>query len=99
MHLNGMWPVFLAGSFGAGMAELLKWYGLSESENLPEYVKSIFYWAVTGAMVLVGGALSVLYGTSDVNAILAVNIGCSAPLTISAFSKAAPPRRQRTRGA
>jgi hypothetical protein len=97
MQLNGLWPVFVAGSFGAGIAELLKWYGLRESENLPEYARSVFYWAVTGAMVVVGGVLAVLYGTSDVNAILAVNIGCSAPLTIGAFSKAVPQRRERTR--
>ena len=97
MQLSGMWPVFLAGSFGAGVAELLKWYGLRESDNLPRYAKSVFYWAVTGAMVVVGGALAVLYGTSEVNAILAVNIGCSAPLTIGAFSKTIPNRSERTR--
>jgi hypothetical protein len=97
MQLNGLWPVFLAGSFGAGIAELLKWYSLRESENLPEYARSMFYWVVTGVMVVVGGVLAVLYGTSDVNAILAVNIGCSAPLTITAFSKVAPQQRQRTR--
>jgi drug/metabolite transporter (DMT)-like permease len=99
MQLNGLWQVFLAGSFGASIAELLKWYGLRESENLPTYAKSFFYWMVTGGMVLAGGVLATLYGTSNVNAILAVNIGVSAPLTIAAFSKAAPVRHEQMRGA
>lgn len=91
MMLAGAFDVFVAGAVGGVLAELVRWYQLRESPNLPAYASSLFYWVVTGLMVAAGGALAVLYGTTAVNALLAVNVGASAPLIIKALAQNTPP--------
>jgi hypothetical protein len=86
MILNGCWPVFLLGVFGGFLGELLKWYRLRERQELPDYVKSPFYWCVTLFLIVAGGVLALCYGTKDVNALMAANIGLSAPLIIQSLS-------------
>ena len=90
MQLSNFWQVFLVGCFGGALAELIKWYGMRESPNLPSYVKSLRYWLITASVVLCGGVLATLYGTTSVNALLAVNIGASAPLIISSLARSQP---------
>lgn len=91
MEINGFWTVFSLGYFGGILAEALKWYRLRESPNLPHYAKSIRYWASTVVVAVLGGVLTTLYGVANVNAILAVNIGATAPLIISALASSVPP--------
>ena len=99
MELNGFWPLFLAGCFGGALAELVKWFGLRESVNLPTYVRSGLYWVITALMVVCGGVLATLYGTQRVTAILGVNIGASAPLIMASLARTVPvPAGERTRG-
>lgn len=87
MQLNGFLPVFAVALAGGALIEIVKWYGLRESENWPHYVKRKSYWAITAAMILAGGLLATLYGTKNVQAILALNIGAAAPAIIRAFGK------------
>lgn len=87
MILNGIWQVFLVGCFGGIILEAVKWYGLRESANLPVYLKSTFYWGLTIIMILIGGGLAIFYGTANVDALLVINIGASAPVIISALGK------------
>jgi hypothetical protein len=96
------WWVFGLGVLGGGLAELLKWFQLREnSQNFSEYKKGLFYWIVTGLMMLAGGVLAVLYGVESSKPLLALNIGISAPLIIKGLASAAPalPRDQRVAGA
>ena len=86
MQVTGILSVFLCGVFGGFLGELLKWYNLRTSKNLPIYLKSAFYWIITILIIISGGGLTVLYGCQDVNAILAVNIGLSCPLIIRALA-------------
>ena len=84
--------VFLLGLLGGGLAELAKWYKLRESTNFPKYSRSWFYWAVTVLLILAGGLLAFVYSTiGDVNALLAINVGASAPLIILGLASTAPP--------
>jgi hypothetical protein len=97
MQVVGFWQVFLTGAGGGCMIEMLRWWKLKESPQLPAYAKSVFYWLVTLAMIIAGGFLAVLNGVADpVNAFTAVNIGASAPALLGALSaQPASPARKR----
>jgi len=97
MQLSSFFSVFLVGCFGGVFAELIKWYGLRDSDNLPRYTKSLRYWLITTAIVVCGGVLTTLYGIEHVSALLAVNIGASAPLIISSLARTLP-TAETTRG-
>lgn len=86
MIITGFFNVFLFGVLGGFLGELLKWYNLRTSKNLPVYIKSPFYWIITMLIILSGGFLAILYGYEDINAISAVNIGLSCPLIIRALA-------------
>ncbi|WP_159012839.1 hypothetical protein [Acidisoma sp. S159] len=87
MQVVGFWQVFLAGAGGGCMIEMLRWWKLKESPQLPEYAKSKFYWFITLTMIIAGGFLAVLHGSAiPVNAFTAVNIGASAPALLGALA-------------
>lgn len=82
---------FLYGLGGGVAAEVLGLFKLRR-EGAPQYLRSIFYWVITGTMILLGGGLSWLYVKSGVELtpILGVNIGASAPLILGQFVAQAP---------
>jgi|GEM_PF-908610 hypothetical protein len=81
---------FLYGVIGGGLGELLKWYSLRESPNLPTYIRSPFYWIVTGIMILAGGGLVLIQGVQPNNPWLAINVGITAPLILKGFASLVP---------
>jgi hypothetical protein len=81
---------FLFGIIGGALGELLKWYALRESPNLPAYLRSPFYWVITVLMVLAGGVLVLVQGVSPDNPWLAVNVGLTAPLILKGFASVVP---------
>ena len=88
--MNIDWIVFAVGAVGGALGELLKWYQLRESQNLPAYAKSPFYWIVTGLIILAGGVLAVLYKIPNSQLLLAANVGVTAPLIIKGLANAVP---------
>jgi drug/metabolite transporter (DMT)-like permease len=90
LEVDGFWMVFSVGCFGGILTETVKWFRIRESPNFPYYAKSPLYWILTLIMILCGGILTTFYGISKVNALLAVNIGASAPLIISLLASALP---------
>lgn len=91
MQIEGLWPVFICGFLGAAVAELARWYRIREAKKLPDYATSLLYWVTTLGMVLAGGGLAVAYGIDKQQAILAVNIGLSAPLIIQQLVRTGAP--------
>lgn len=79
--------IFLWGIFGGFLAELAGLFEIRRSapQDLPLWMKSLTYWIITCLMILSGGLLVVLYVRSgaSIDALVAVNIGASAPLVIS----------------
>ena len=92
MLLDSFWQVFIGGFVGGSFSELLDWWKLRKCppDKLPLYRRYRYYWCITILMWLAGGGWAVLYGTHQVNAILAVHIGISAPLIIEKFSSTIP---------
>jgi hypothetical protein len=88
MTLN--WTVFLFGIIGGALAEVLKWWQLKESPTPPAYLKSVYYWVITGIMALVGGVLALAYGVDASKPVLAINVGVSAPMILKGLASAIP---------
>ena len=90
--LHGFAQVFWVGVGGGLLAELVALYELRHNvtSELPKYLKSTFYWFIVAAMALAGGGLTALYGFEEVQAILALNIGISAPLMLRTLAQNAP---------
>jgi hypothetical protein len=84
--------VFGAGFAGGFAAEILALYELRHNvtSELPVYLKSPFYWTISIVMAVIGGGLTCLYGIGEVQALLAVNIGASAPLILRSLFSAVP---------
>ena len=64
------------------------------TEGAPDWSKSWLYWAVTLAMIALGGVLVWLYensGDVELNGLLAFNIGASAPLILANLTDRVPP--------
>ena len=92
LALHSAWTVFFVGFCGGFLGDILGLYELRHTDpsNLPRYLTSKFYWGMCAIMASLGGGLAVLYGFKDVNAILVVNIGASAPLIIKSLAANAP---------
>lgn len=87
--------IFLWGICGGVLAELAGIFEIRRvsPDDFPEWLRSPVYWIITCLMVLGGGLLVVGYARSGANitAILAVNIGASAPLIIRSLSSGTIP--------
>ena len=88
-----LWGLF--GGFGAEMAVL---FAIRHQlpADAPHYLKSKLYYLVALVMCLVGGIIALAYSQSgtSLNAILAIQIGASAPLLLRKLSETVvePPR-------
>jgi len=89
------WSGFGWGILGGLFAEVIIWNGLRRElhKGLPDWSRSAWYWLVTAVSWMVGGLLVVVYieSGSSLNAILAVNIGATAPLILSRAFLQVPP--------
>lgn len=83
------------GIVGGSASELLQWFRIRQHlhKGIPEYAKNWQYWGLTILMVGMGGVLVIAYHSSSevsLSPILAMNIGASAPLILSAFVAQTP---------
>lgn len=93
-EIMGLFEGFIYGVFGGVFSEVLGLFKMRrEASSLrPEWIKSPFYWIITGTMILAGGGLVFAYLESDfpMNAILALNVGASAPLILENLAGQVP---------
>lgn len=76
--LNGFLQVYGVGTLGAFLVELHTLY--SQRKKRLEFPLS--YWVITALMVLSGGLVATVHGLQNVSALLALQLGASAPLII-----------------
>ncbi len=87
MALTSLLEVFIVGTIGGLVLELIHWWNLRRrNPKFPKYAKSIFYWVVTAGMAVVGGVLAVFYFGDQAEAIVALHVGISAPLILQKLS-------------
>src|SRR3954464_14461784 len=88
------WEVLIWGFLGGAFAELAGVFELRHRvpAELPDHLKSRFYWGVTLTMILAGAVLALAYSksTPNLSAVLALNIGASAPLALRQIGAAVP---------
>ena len=87
-------PLWLWGAVGGAVAEVLRWYQMRETlyEGMPHWAADWKYWVVTVLMIGVGSVLVLMHQDSgtQMTSTLAVNVGASAPLFVSALLSKAP---------
>ena len=84
--ISGLWAILGLGMFGGLAIEVMRWWKLRMSENLPHFARSWLYWLTTAAMIVLGGLLATLYGIDDRNPIAVVQLGASAPALLGALA-------------
>jgi len=91
MHLMEAIVWGLIGGFLAELAGMVEVSRTSPGDR-PYWVRSPFYWIVVMAKVLAGGIVVLAYDRSgmSLNAIVAMNVGASAPLAWKTVSGALP---------
>ncbi|MBB2963398.1 hypothetical protein [Methylobacterium sp. R2-1] len=68
---------------GGAAAETLHWYALSRKpEALAQYQAGPIYWAATVAMILLGGAMPLLYLQGSSSALLCFHLGAATPVIV-----------------
>jgi hypothetical protein len=73
----------LVGLLGGGAAECFHWYVLARSgKPVAQYRRRPLYWATTLGMVLLGGAMPLLYVSGAANALLCFHLGATTPLLL-----------------
>ena len=90
MVITGDSAVFGIGLAGGAANELLHWWSLRESENLPTYARRPFYWCISGLMIVLGGGFAWLQLGATAEALVAFQIGLTAPMLLQKLAKAAP---------
>jgi len=90
----GLLDGFVYGLLGGIASEVWGLYNMRYDfhENKPKWITSYFYWILTISMILIGGGTVCLYIKAgvNVNEFMAVHLGVSTPLLISAMIKEAP---------
>lgn len=85
---------FLWGLFGGFGAEVSVVFVLRHQgpKEFPHWLKSWIYYAIALVMAIFGGGIAVAYASSGItlNAILAIQIGASAPLILRKLSGTIP---------
>lgn len=90
MVLEGALAVAGGGCAGGAVAELLHWWNLRQSTQIPDYAKSLFYWSLTVLMVLAGGVVTWLYFGEHAEALVALHVGISTPLILQKLVTSVP---------
>lgn len=90
MVIEGAGAVFVVGCAGGAVAELLHWWGLRQTVQLPAYRSSLFYWGITIAMILAGGLMAWLYFGDSAEGLVVAHVGLATPLILQKLATSIP---------
>lgn len=91
MQVTQLWAQSLLGIIGGMACELLHWYSLSRKPaGAARFVRHPIYWVTTAAMILLAGAMPVLYLQGTSSALLCFHLGAATPILLQKLVGAAP---------
>lgn len=92
MQVTELWIQCLLGVAGGLGCELLHWYSLSRKpQGAKRFSKQPVYWVTTTGMILLGGAMPLLYLQGTASALLCFHLGAATPILLQKLVAAAPP--------
>jgi hypothetical protein len=91
MQVTQLWIQSLLGVAGGLGCELLHWYSLArKSGGVARFSHHAIYWVTTAGMILLGGAMPLLYLQGTASALLCFHLGAATPLLLQKLVAAAP---------
>ena len=91
MQVTQLWIQCLLGVAGGLGCELLHWYSLSRKPGgAARFSKHAVYWVTTTGMILLGGAMPLLYLQGTASALLCFHLGAATPILLQKLVAAAP---------
>ena len=91
MTLDVLWQQMIVGLFGGVAAETLHWYQLAHKpDGASSFAQSPVYWAATAGMIVLGGAMPLLYLGGSASALLCFHLGAATPILVQKLVAAAP---------
>lgn len=89
-HLASVFGFAVFGGFALNALRLFDLHSRSQAER--DALLNRIYWLQFVVLPFIGGGVAIAYDTSGIhlNAILAINIGASAPAILKSFASAAP---------
>lgn len=91
MQVTELWLQCLLGVAGGFACELLHWYSLSRKPGgAARFSKHAVYWTTTVGMILLGGAMPLLYLQGTASALLCFHLGAATPILLQKLVAAAP---------
>jgi hypothetical protein len=91
LDLTSWWQQSLVGILGGCASELLHWYSLSRTPGkVEQFSGKIRYWVTTVGMILLGGAMPLLYLKGTTSAVLCFHLGAATPILLEKLIAASP---------
>ena len=91
MQVNQLWAQCLLGIAGGFACELLHWYSLSRKPGgAARFSRHAAYWITTAGMILLGGAIPLLYLQGTASALLCFHLGAATPILLQKLVATAP---------
>ena len=91
MVVTQLWAQCLLGIAGGLACELLHWYSLSRKPGgVARFSRSAVYWVTTAGMILLAGAMPLLYLQGTASALLCFHLGAATPILLQKLVTAAP---------
>jgi len=84
MQITQLWAQSLVAIFGGLACELLHWYSLSRKPSgAARFAHRPVYWITTLGMILLAGAMPLLYLQGTSTALLGFHLGAATPILLS----------------
>ena len=91
MLLDNLWSQTGVALLGGAAAEMLHWYALARKPGaLAKYRTKPVYWITTLGMILLGGAMPLLYVQGTASALLCFHLGAATPVIVQKLVAAVP---------